>query len=728
MRYKCPFCGYIIPAEERFMGQMVFCPSCDKRVTMPKTLFEEGIVFGDFVISSKVGAGSIGTVYKASQLSLERIVALKILSPEYTDVQGVTDFLKEARAAARLSHNNLVKCFAVGEEQGLCYMAMNYLVGETVKNRIKREGDIAVDESLHIIQQIAEALYYAWDEAKLIHRDVKPENIMITQDGIVKLTDLGLAISHGEWTEDTEISGSPSYMSPEQFAGEKLDTRSDIYSLGVSLYEMLTGSLPFQGSTLRTVAKQHFYENPVPIKKFDPKIPSDVAVMVKKMMAKNPDDRYANMEDLLQQIWKIRQKTAPDKELVPEIHTISVKRLDYNLQTKVKEVRQHTRKYIGEEMKRRMKVYQVLFVLLIMVVALLLTVWFLYRYHNRAKMQELRQEVEAYCIQTAESGKSPVNGFQTQGNKLLERLGRVSSLEARFLETQVRLAITEYASRKLESDLNNAKSEKQRTANNFSRLKKQYQNLSENFKKNREQVRHKTGQLRNISKTTSKIKNENRILKKKIKNFEAELRKARFMEIVKRAVTMVDSARYQEACAMIMLEAGKKQNSAIKTKLSKAAGEFKKLAMMDQVLTESGTQLAGAEVPALGSILEIHKGQIIYRDTVTRQIEKKTWSDLTVSQLLILARKAFPGNPDSNLETAVLICSKGILSAGAGIKENSFWMTVFNVSLNQALDNIRYQSMTDRSAAVNSAKTLLGKIKASPRFNEIKKQLELILK
>ena len=196
--------------EDSHRGYKVNCPSCGKSVLVPVARFEDGCVIGDFVIRGKIGEGSIGAVYRAVQISLDRTVALKILSPEYTNAKGLTDFLREARAAAKLIHTNIVQALAVGEEDGTCYMAMTYINGETVKARMKRDGKIPVDEALHIVQQVAEALYYAWDEAGMIHRDVKPDNIMITEDGIVKLTDLGLAMQQTEWREDMEISGSPS--------------------------------------------------------------------------------------------------------------------------------------------------------------------------------------------------------------------------------------------------------------------------------------------------------------------------------------------------------------------------------------------------------------------------------------------------------------------------------------------------------------------------------------
>ena len=181
------------------LGEKVTCPNCKHQTFIPTDPLAPGRIIGDFLIKEKIGEGSIGSVFFAQQMSLDRNVALKILSKKYTNAKGMASFLAEARAAAKLSHPNLVQALSVGEEEdGTCYMAMTYVRGETVKTKIKREKKIAVDESLHIIQQVAEALHYAWDDSKLIHRDVKPENIMIDEDGVAKLTDLGLAMHQAD--------------------------------------------------------------------------------------------------------------------------------------------------------------------------------------------------------------------------------------------------------------------------------------------------------------------------------------------------------------------------------------------------------------------------------------------------------------------------------------------------------------------------------------------------
>lgn len=334
MRFLCPFCNAVITVENSALGYRTVCSSCGKSVLVPSGEFDEGRVIGDFAIRSKLGEGSIGAVYKAYQISLERVVALKILTRKFETAKGVTEFLHEARNAARLCHTNLVQSYAVGAEDGLCYMAMTYVTGETLRARIQREGAIPCDEALHIVQQVAEALHCAWTEAGMIHRDVKPDNIMLSEHGVVKLTDLGLAMNHAEWREDMDISGSPSYMSPEQFAGEKLDTRSDIYSLGVTLYQMLCGKLPFDAETIRSIARQHFECTPPSLAEQVPGLPSRVVALVSKMMAKLPEKRFRDMDELLREIWHIRQSTAPDRTNIPDVHTISMRRLDYEVQKK----------------------------------------------------------------------------------------------------------------------------------------------------------------------------------------------------------------------------------------------------------------------------------------------------------------------------------------------------------------------------------------------------------
>ena len=398
LRFACPFCHFQISVEESDAGGRIVCPACSKTVAIPATRFDNGCIIGDFIIQSRIGAGAAGTVFLAQQISLEREVALKVLSHKNMTEKGVATFLNEARAAAKLSHVNLVQSYAVGEDDGYSYMAMTYIKGETLKSRLKREKRIPIDEALHIVQQIAEALCYAWNESRLIHRDVKPDNIMLTDDGIAKLTDLGLAMNQKDWSEDMDISGSPSYMSPEQFAGEPLDTRSDIYSLGVTLYQMITGSLPFRAVSISMLATQQFNQQPEPPERFVPGLPSAVSVLIKKMMAKKPSKRFADMEELLDAIWRLRQLTAPSRSLIPDVHTISIRRLNYGIQTEyVNNKRRQER--LQKKQRAEAKKPKPAIVLLILITIVLLAVaaaWILTDFRRHSQERSMFANVDAF--------------------------------------------------------------------------------------------------------------------------------------------------------------------------------------------------------------------------------------------------------------------------------------------------------------------------------------------
>ena len=475
MKYRCPFCSHLLKPDDSARGYSISCAGCGKSVAVPITPFEPGCVIGDFLIEHKLGKGSIGSVFKAVQISLDRVVALKVLSHDYTNKKGIADFLKEARAAARLNHTNIVQALAVGEDENVCYMAMNYITGETLKAKIQREGKIPVDEALHIVQQVAEALYYAWDEAKLIHRDVKPENIMITEDGIVKLTDLGLAIHQTEWNENLEISGSPSYMSPEQFAGEKLDSRSDIYSLGVTLFQMLAGKLPFDGGTIRTIATQHINVTPPSLSSLDTGIPSPVSSLAKKMLAKLPDDRFASMEELLNAIWRIRQKTAPNKDMVPDIHTISINRLDYSIQNKERIKNEEDEKTgrhpaAGGSVKRSKIVSLLLALYPAVIVILLITCGALFS--DKIHGSKLKSRVENFKAQM-DSGKIPYDVIEESGGKLLSEIGIPRNEPQERCRNLLLLYLAEHREAKLQSDLDKALAENKALSRALENLKKE---------------------------------------------------------------------------------------------------------------------------------------------------------------------------------------------------------------------------------------------------------------
>jgi len=310
MRFQCSSCGRIVAVDDIDAGIMVQCGHCGSVVQVPPTRLSRGSVIADFIIRRAIGQGGMGTVYLSHQITLDRPAALKILAESYANnAEFVALFIKEARAAAKLNHPHIVQAYAVGEDDGLLYFAMENIDGETMKDVLEREGAIPVDQALNIIQQIAEALNYAWIEQKLIHCDIKPDNIMLTSTGRAKLADLGLARVTGDMSDadDDEVMGTPQYISPEALTGAPMDTRSDIYSLGATFYQFVTGRLAFDGNTAAEIAKKHLTEPLIPPRSVNKDIPETVSRIIMKMMAKNPSMRYQDASELIDDLRNARR-------------------------------------------------------------------------------------------------------------------------------------------------------------------------------------------------------------------------------------------------------------------------------------------------------------------------------------------------------------------------------------------------------------------------------------
>ena len=306
MKFQCPFCRNVLEVDNSDCGAEVGCPKCGEVSIAPQSPVSAGVVIGnDFLILEEIGRGGMGVVYLTHQMSLDRRAALKILSQKYaSNSEFVAGFIKEARAAAKLNHPHIVQAYAVGEDNGIYFFAMEYIDGETMKSVLKREGCIPIDTALTIIQQIAESLDYAWKEQRLIHRDIKPDNIMIAKNGRAKLADLGLARIAGEIEDknDDEIMGTPQYISPEHLTGAPMDGRSDIYSLGSSFYHIITGQFPFSGKTAAEITRKHIEEPLKSPRLVNPNISEFVSRIIMKMMEKNPNDRYQTAEELVDDI------------------------------------------------------------------------------------------------------------------------------------------------------------------------------------------------------------------------------------------------------------------------------------------------------------------------------------------------------------------------------------------------------------------------------------------
>ncbi|MDD3153692.1 MAG: protein kinase [Victivallaceae bacterium] len=297
MRFQCPECKGIIDYEGQDSSVDVKCGHCGRTVNVPDSQTAPGCLIDDFLLIRYIAAGGMGEVFLARQMSLDRDVALKILRPKFADdTEFIRLFIQEARAAAKLNHPNVVQAYAVGESDGLFYFAMEFIDGKTMKEVLAEEkgGKIEPLRAARIIRDIADALHFAWTEYKIVHHDIKPDNIMLNSSGRAKLADLGLAqvgTDNGE-NDDEEVLGTPQYISPEQLTGAPTDVRSDIYSLGATFYQFVTGKFPFEGDSPEEIGRKHLDAPLVAPMKVDKSVPREVSDIIVKMMAKSPGDRY----------------------------------------------------------------------------------------------------------------------------------------------------------------------------------------------------------------------------------------------------------------------------------------------------------------------------------------------------------------------------------------------------------------------------------------------------
>lgn len=302
-------------AQDTNKETMMTASGAVKPVADVMSLFKgdgQGYVLGDFSINKKLGQGGMGAVFKAKQISLDREVALKVLSQQLAGNDTfVARFYREAKVMARLAHPNIIQCFAVGESNGLHYLAMEFVDGCSLQNLIDdhaKEGKFPLADAVQITIDVARALQQAHDQ-KIVHRDVKPDNVLITKKGVVKLADLGLAKPEDDdlgLTASGVGAGTPHYMPPEQMRSAKnADNRADIYALGVMLYVMLTGQRPFNADTLVDLVKQKeagTYKGPRQLRK---DIPDRLDLILGKMMEKSLTARYQSCNEVIDDLEKL---------------------------------------------------------------------------------------------------------------------------------------------------------------------------------------------------------------------------------------------------------------------------------------------------------------------------------------------------------------------------------------------------------------------------------------
>ena len=256
--------------------------------------FEQGqVIAGRYRVLRRLGVGGMADVYLADDTTLGRRVAVKVLLKRYAgDESFVERFRREAQAAARINHPNIVNIYDWGPVDGTYYIVMEYVEGETLKDHIRREGRYNPGEAVRIALELLAGVQVAHD-AHIVHRDIKSQNILIDTAGTVKVTDFGIAkADDSQMTEAGSILGTAQYLAPEQAKGEPVDERSDLYSVGVVFYEMLTGALPFRGDSAVTVALKHVNERPAEPAELVPGLPYSLNQIVLKALAKDPDQRY----------------------------------------------------------------------------------------------------------------------------------------------------------------------------------------------------------------------------------------------------------------------------------------------------------------------------------------------------------------------------------------------------------------------------------------------------
>ncbi|MDQ3860012.1 MAG: protein kinase, partial [Actinomycetota bacterium] len=276
----------------------------------------EQLVDNRYRIVGPLGAGGMAEVYLAHDDVLDRSVALKVMSGRYADDEEFVErFKREAQSAAALSHPNIVSIYDRGEaEDGTYYIAMEYLPGGTLKDRILKRGAIAPRTAAAVALQIAEALRAA-HAAGVVHRDIKPHNVLVTDTGDIKVGDFGIAraATSSTMTRTGSILGTAHYISPEQAMGEPVGQGSDLYSLGVVLYEMLTGTLPYDAETSIGIAMKHVNGHLVPPRKLNPDVPESINAITIRLLAKNTDERYADAAELIEDLERVINGLEPAK-------------------------------------------------------------------------------------------------------------------------------------------------------------------------------------------------------------------------------------------------------------------------------------------------------------------------------------------------------------------------------------------------------------------------------
>jgi serine/threonine protein kinase len=312
LEFSCQKCGVIVEADSEFGGDLVQCPECDATIMVPMDAVGSGMVLGGYKVLHKLGSGGMGDVYLAEHATMQRRVALKVLPPAMTrDRKAAERFLQEVRNQAALNHPNIAMAYDAGHDRDIFYLAMEYVEGVDVQRILSKKSHMPERESLRVALEVARGLDYAWYRKKMIHRDVKPGNIIISKDADVQLLDMGLSLSMGDMDlSDTNfIIGTPLYMSPEQTDPDTvLDYRSDMYALGSTLYHMLCGRTPYEGKTVSQILADRARRDPPDIREINPAISEPCAAVVHILLARDPAQRFSDWATAIAGISQVLSK------------------------------------------------------------------------------------------------------------------------------------------------------------------------------------------------------------------------------------------------------------------------------------------------------------------------------------------------------------------------------------------------------------------------------------
>ena len=314
---KCPQCSSDIGDDFKFCkecGTNISSgepqPSFTKTLETPVESLTRGTLFADrYEIIEELGRGGMGEVFRVEDKKINEEVALKLIRPEITSDRKIIDrFSSELKTARRISHRNVCRMFDIGEEKGKHYITMEYIRGEDLKSLIEKMGRLSDEQTITIAEQVCDGLIEA-HRLGIVHRDLKPQNVMVDREGNAKIMDFGIArsIDSKNITGHGMMIGTPAYMSPEQVDGKEADQRSDLYSLGIALYEMITGKLPFEGDTPFSIALKHKSEMPQDPQLINFQLSQDLSQLILKCIEKSPQNRYGTAQELKTNLLKVKQ-------------------------------------------------------------------------------------------------------------------------------------------------------------------------------------------------------------------------------------------------------------------------------------------------------------------------------------------------------------------------------------------------------------------------------------